>query len=245
MIFDILRKAIIVITNIVMLVYFVVAPSQCAYASTYNEILDSCRMIGISNRVFPHNIKNEELFIEEFTVIYQGHIQKKYLVTSSVQREDVEFGWLSYQCPTNKAISIARDYESYTVEKSKFELEEILGPYHFWSAEEKGQFYSIKAGIDRFVVCDNLLYSQEHAIDIACYQLSTVLGYPIDKKTPFLIDSTFYNEQEKQYWGVVFRKNEVSDSVAFDAVYGIVIDASSGCVIEIIDYTTQDKCDYD
>lgn len=153
------------------------SPALADGSELADTVLDTCRRLGIRSRLFPDDITNDQLILESFAIDFQGQPIQKWLVSTTVQREDVAFGWLEYQTPGDFIITDGRDRASYEIAKWKNGLEVERGLDYFWSPEEKAQYFAAVYGPEASIVApDESVIDRQTAVALACHALSDAAG---------------------------------------------------------------------
>ncbi|MEG1358826.1 MAG: hypothetical protein RSE23_04080 [Clostridia bacterium] len=195
--------------------------------------LDACRVRGISAMDFPDDITNDELFVESYDIYGGGNQYTVWIVTTQRQRDDVEFGWVSYQTPQGIFLGGWETKASYLEEKRYRELEVQQGSYCFWPPELKAQYSQERYGEDASITFPtDTDISQEEAVDTAYQALRTQADFVQTDLDELLLSTLFWRENDLRQWVVTLRKS----TPPFDGVYGVIVDASNGAVTEMHAY---------
>lgn len=217
--------------------------SALEVSNEMNQVIDACLQYGVSVRSFPADITREELHAEAFEILAMDQTYKMWLITSTRQAENVEFGWVAYQTPSHTVQGGWRDFASYQQYRDKLLLENEHGSYYFWTAEAKAEYsYGLYGEETRLSFPREGEPTGQEAIALAQDALISLLGLTPEAVDALFIDTTFF-EDDHRYWAITFRQNGPGGPVPYDCLYAVVIDAATGEVEFAIDYKNEKQID--
>ncbi len=202
-------------------------------------VLDTCLERGLNARCFPADITPEELLLERYDIHAFEHTYSIWIMTSIRQLKGVEFGWVAYHTQNCKFDSSGRSLKGYEELQYRLKLETELGSCHFWTPEQKADYYHWLYGEKASIVSptEKDIPVQE-AVERAEQALHTELGLSLEQIEQYLVETTLYHEQgsfdiqgHKRYWGLSFRM----DAIPFPVCYIVTLAAETGEILYAIE----------